>query len=266
MIALAATILETIAAYARRRVEQDRAGESMELLQERCRQAGRAHGERFRQALERPGLSLICEIKKASPSKGVISEEFPYLDIAREYQKAGADAISCLTEPKWFLGSDEIFRDVRAAIDLPMLRKDFTVDPYQIYQARLMGADCVLLICALLDCGMLAAYLQICDDLGLSALVEAHDSAEIETAVSAGAEIIGVNNRNLKDFSVDTDNSLRLRRMIPEDVLFVSESGVKGPEDTGRLREIGADAVLVGEALMRAADKRQALARLRGEG
>ncbi len=263
MIAMAATILETIAAYARRRVEQDRAGESMELLQERCRQAGRAHGERFRQALERPGLSLICEIKKASPSKGVISEEFPYLDIAREYQKAGADAISCLTEPKWFLGSDEIFRDVRAAIDLPMLRKDFTVDPYQIYQARLMGADCVLLICALLDCRTLAAYLQICDDLGLSALVEAHDGAEIECAVSAGAEIIGVNNRNLRDFSVDFSNAAHLREHIPPGVLYVAESGVSRPEDGAALRKAGADAALVGEFLMRSRDRRGTIAALR---
>ncbi len=263
MIAMAATILETIAAYARRRVEQDRAGESMELLQERCRQAGRAHGERFRQALERPGLSLICEIKKASPSKGVISEEFPYLDIVREYQKAGADAISCLTEPKWFLGSDEIFRDVRAAIDLPMLRKDFTVDPYQIYQARLMGADCVLLICALLDCGTLAAYLQICDDLGLSALVEAHDGAEIECAVSAGAEIIGVNNRNLRDFSVDFSNAAHLREHIPPGVLYVAESGVSRPEDGAALRKAGADAALVGEFLMRSRDRRGTIAALR---
>ena len=260
---MAATILETIAAYARRRVEQDRAVESMELLQERCRQAGRAHGERFRQALERPGLSLICEIKKASPSKGVISQDFPYLDIAREYQKAGADAISCLTEPKWFLGSDEIFRDVRAAIDLPMLRKDFTVDPYQIYQARLMGADCVLLICALLDCGTLAAYLQICDDLGLSALVEAHDSAEIETAVSAGAEIIGVNNRNLRDFSVDFSNAARLREHIPPGVIYVAESGVSSAQDAAALRKAGADAALVGEFLMRSHDRCAALAALR---
>ena len=260
---MAATILETIAAYARRRVEQDRAGESMELLQERCRQAGRAHGERFRQALERPGLSLICEIKKASPSKGVISEEFPYLDIVREYQKAGADAISCLTEPKWFLGSDEIFRDVRAAIDLPMLRKDFTVDPYQIYQARLMGADCVLLICALLDCGTLAAYLQICDDLGLSALVEAHDGAEIECAVSAGAEIIGVNNRNLRDFFVDFSNAAHLREHIPPGVLYVAESGVSRPEDGAALRKAGADAALVGEFLMRSRDRRGTIAALR---
>ena len=241
---MAATILETIAAYARRRVEQDRAGESMELLQERCRQAGRAHGERFRQALERPGLSLICEIKKASPSKGVISEEFPYLDISGSVTSATPE-------------------DVRAAIDLPMLRKDFTVDPYQIYQARLMGADCVLLICALLDCGTLAAYLQICDDLGLSALVEAHDGAEIECAVSAGAEIIGVNNRNLRDFSVDFSNAAHLREHIPPGVLYVAESGVSRPEDGAALRKAGADAALVGEFLMRSRDRRGTIAALR---
>ena len=171
-----------------------------------------------------------------------------------------------LTEPKWFLGSSRYLEEIAAAVSIPCLRKDFTIDAYMIYEAKLFGASAVLLICSLLSPGQLAEYLGICGELGLSALVEAHDAKEAEMALAAGARMIGVNNRNLKDFSVDTDNSLRLRRMIPGDVLFVSESGVKGPEDTGRLREIGADAVLVGEALMRAADKRQALARLRGEG
>src|SRR5699024_7926647 len=199
------TILDQLAAHARERVAADQAENSLDVLQAQCRAIGRGRGARFRSALETPELSFICEVKKASPSKGVIAKNFPYLDIARDYERAGADAISCLTEPKWFLGSDQIFREIRGAVDTPMLRKDFTVDPYQLYQARLMGADCVLLICALMDTKTLERYLTICHDLGLAALVEAHDEKEIASAVSAGAEIIGVNNRNLKDFSVNLD-------------------------------------------------------------
>ena len=258
------TILDQLAAHARERVAADQAENSLDVLQAQCRALGRGRGERFRSALAKPELSFICEVKKASPSKGVIAKEFPYLDIARDYERAGADAISCLTEPKWFLGSDRIFTDIRGAVDTPMLRKDFTVDPYQLYQARLMGADCVLLICALLDTGTLERYLGICDELGLSALVEVHNEAEAETALQAGARIIGVNNRSLKDFSVDPDNSRRLRALIPREVLFVSESGVRSAGDIAVLRELGADGVLIGETLMRAADKKSALAELRG--
>lgn len=204
---MAATILQAIAAHARERVAAAEEETSLDALQAQCRALGRAGGAPFRAALERPGLSFLCEVKKASPSKGVIAPDFPYRDIARDYQAAGADAISCLTEPKWFLGSDQIFREIRGAVSLPMLRKDFTVDEYQLYQARLMGADCVLLICALLDTDELARYLGICEELGLDALAEAHDAGEIASAVSAGAKIIGVNNRNLKDFSVDFSNA-----------------------------------------------------------
>lgn len=232
-------------------------------LQAQCQALGRADGARFRAALAKPGLSFICEVKKASPSKGVIDQDFPYLDIARDYEYAGADAISCLTEPKWFLGSDQIFTDIRQEVDTPMLRKDFTVDAYQLYQARLLGADCVLLICALLDTKTLERYLGLCDDLGLSALVEAHDEKEIASAVAAGAEIIGVNNRNLKDFSVNFDNAARLRDQIPPGVLYVAESGVKTPADAAAVKAMGADGVLIGEALMRAKDKGAMLAALR---
>lgn len=217
----------------------------------------------FEKALRKPGISFICECKKASPSKGLIAPDFPYLQIAREYEKAGADAISVLTEPKWFLGSDAYLREIAAAVSIPCLRKDFTVDEYMIYEAKLLGASAVLLICSILSAEQIREYLEVCDTLGLSALVETHDEAEVEMALSAGARVIGVNNRNLKDFTVDTENSRRLRERIPRDVLFVSESGVSGPEDVKRLAEIGADAVLVGEALMRAADKRQALSKLR---
>ena len=194
----------------------------------------------------------------------MIAPDFPYVEIAQDYEKAGADCISCLTEPKWFLGSDQIFTDIRAAVSIPMLRKDFVVDEYQLYQARLMGADCVLLICAILDKDTIKQYLDICDKLGLSALVEAHDEAEIASAIAAGARMIGVNNRNLKDFSVDTENSRRLRELVPRSTLFVSESGVQTAEDIWRLRAAGVDAALVGETLMRSADKTAKLAELRG--
>ncbi len=257
------SILDQLAAHARQRVAADRAQTGLEALRERCRALGPGGGARFQAALERPGLSFLCEVKRASPSKGVISEDFPYLDIARAYQRGGADAISCLTEPRWFLGSDQIFRDIRAAVDTPMLRKDFTVDEYQLYQARMLGADCVLLICALLDTGTLERYLAICRELGLAALVEAHDEEEVDSAAAAGARIIGVNNRNLKDFSVDLDNARRLRERVPPGVLYVSESGVARPEDAAAARAMGADGVLVGEALMRAADPAGRLAAFR---
>lgn len=257
-----AAILDTIAGYARQRVAADMARTGPEAMRELARQAP-SGGRSFAQALRKPGMSFICEVKKASPSKGLISPDFPYLDIAREYETAGADCISCLTEPKWFLGSDGIFREIRAAVSLPMLRKDFVVDEYQIYQAKVLGADAVLLICALLDTGTIARYLGLCHDLGLTALVEAHDRAEIASAVAAGAEVIGVNNRNLKDFSVDFSNAGRLRDLIPPGAVYVAESGVSGPADVAALRRIGADAVLMGEVLMRSADKGAILSAMR---
>jgi len=218
----------------------------------------------FERALSGGDLAFICECKKASPSKGLIAPEFPYLDIARTYEAAGAEAISVLTEPKWFLGSDDYLREIAEQVSIPCLRKDFTVDEYMLYEAKLLGASAALLICAILDEVRLKDYIRICDGLGLSALVEAHDEAEVEMALRAGAKIIGVNNRNLKDFTVDTGNSRRLRAMIPPDVLFVSESGVRDASDVQAAREMGANAVLVGEALMRATDKRAKLAELRG--
>ena len=260
---MAENILQTIAAHARTRVAADRAKISLEELKALCQEAGPGQGEQFVSALNRPGLSFLCEIKKASPSKGLISQDFPYLDIARAYEAAGADGVSCLTEPKWFLGSDDIFRQVRRTISLPMLRKDFTVDEYQIYQARLMGANAVLLIVSLLDGETLKGYLDLCRSLGLAALVETHDGQEVDAALNAGAEIIGVNNRNLKDFSVDFSNAARLRDRIPPGVLYVAESGLTGPEDAAALKRLGADAALVGEALMRAPDKGAMLASLR---
>lgn len=257
------TILDTIADYARQRVAADKEKSSLEVMRELALQGGVAAGAVFENALRKPGMSFICEVKKASPSKGIISADFPYLDIARAYETAGADCISCLTEPKWFLGSDQIFGEIRKTVATPMLRKDFTVDVYQIYQAKVLGANAVLLICALLDTETVARYLELCETLGLAALVEAHDREEIASAVSAGARIIGVNNRNLKDFSVDFSNAARLRDLIPPETVYVAESGVKGPEDARTLKAIGADAALVGETLMRAKDKGAVLAALR---
>lgn len=257
-------ILDQLASHARERVELAEQRCPMEVLRRKA--AAMEKGNfLFEKALMAPGLSFICECKKASPSKGVIAEPFPYLQIAEDYEAAGADAISVLTEPKWFLGSDRYLREISETVSLPCLRKDFTVDPYMIYEAKLLGAEAVLLICSILNGEQLREYLALCDSLGLSALTEVHDEGELDMALRAGARIIGVNNRNLKDFSVDPENSRRLRAQIPAGVLFVSESGVKTAADVAVLREIGADAVLVGETLMRAGDKRAKLAELRGE-
>ena len=258
------TILDQLASHARERVETAKRTVPEQTLRDRA--VALPKGDfAFETALKRPGMSFICECKKASPSKGLIAPDFPYLEIARDYEAAGADAISVLTEPKWFLGSDEYLQEIAAAVSVPCLRKDFTVDDYMIYQAKLLGTSAVLLICSILTPQQLQAYIGVCDELGLSALVETHDEAEIQMALDAGARLIGVNNRNLKDFTVDTGNSSRLRALVPANVLFVAESGVRDAGDVKRLRESGADAVLVGEALMRAADKRAKLAELRGE-
>lgn len=260
---MAENILEQLAAYARTRVEQAKAVRP--LADVKAAALAQPKGNfAFEKALAQPGVRFICECKRASPSKGLIAPVFPYLDIAKEYAAAGADAISVLTEPKWFLGCDEYLQQIAAAVPVPCLRKDFTVDEYMIYEAKLLGASAVLLICSLLDTETLHRYLGICDALGLSALVEAHDEQEIASAAAAGARVIGVNNRNLKNFTVDVTNSLVLRQKAPPGVLFVAESGITSPSDVSALRAAGVDAVLVGEALMRAPDKAAALAALRG--
>ncbi len=226
--------------------------------------AGRSRAFPFERALASPGMSFICECKKASPSKGLIAPDFRYLEIAKSYEDAGASAISVLTEPKWFLGKDEYLKEISGSTSVPCLRKDFVVDSYMIYQAKVLGASAVLLIVSILSEGNLAEYIRTADSVGLSALVEAHDPSEIKTALACGARIIGVNNRNLKDFTVDTGNALTLRRLVPEDVLFVAESGISSREDVATMEEAGVDAVLVGEALMRADDRKAKLAELRG--
>ena len=256
-------ILDRLAEHARERVKLAQTKNPLETMRHSAFELPKGHFS-FENALKTPELSFICECKKASPSKGLIAPDFPYLSIAKEYEAAGADAISVLTEPKWFLGSDEYLREIASQVSIPCLRKDFTVDEYMIYEAKLLGASAVLLICSILSISQLKEYISICDELGLSALVEAHDEAEVQTAIEAGARIIGVNNRNLKDFTVDTGNSKRLRSLLPPEVLFVSESGVKTARDVASLRKIGADAVLIGETLMRTPDKRAKLRELKG--
>ncbi|HJB91196.1 MAG TPA: indole-3-glycerol phosphate synthase TrpC [Candidatus Eisenbergiella merdigallinarum] len=257
------TILDQLADHARKRVSEAKKRIPAETMKRRALSLPKG-GFAFENALKKSDIAFICECKKASPSKGLIAPDFPYLEIAGEYEAAGADCISVLTEPKWFSGSDEYLKEIAAAVRIPCLRKDFTVDEYMIYEAKALGASAVLLICSILTEEEIRDSIRLCDELGLSALVEAHDGAEVRAAVNAGARMIGVNNRNLRDFTVDTDNSRRLRELIPKDVLFVSESGVRCAQDVAKLREIGADAVLIGETLMRAADKRAKLAELRG--
>ncbi len=258
------TILDELASYARERVKLKKEEKSLEEVKAKALSLPRGNFA-FEKALKKDDIAFICECKKASPSKGLIAPDFPYLQIAKEYEAAGGDCISVLTEPKWFLGSDQYLEEITQAVNIPCIRKDFTIDPYMIYEAKLLGASAVLLICAILSKDELREYKAVADELGLTALVEAHDAHEVETALDIGARVIGVNNRNLKDFSVNTDNSKKLREMIPEDVIFVSESGVKTPEDIAKLREIGADAVLIGETLMRAEDKKMMLAKLKGQ-
>lgn len=255
------SILERIVEATRMRVERQKARQSAPLSPHALCLPPFA----FERALRQPGMSFICEVKKASPSKGVIDPVFPYRVIAQQYQTAGATAISVLTEPDFFLGNDEYLREIRGEVSIPLLRKDFMIDPWQIEQARALGADAVLLICSVLTSDMLREFITRADRLGLSCLVEVHDESELDMAVKAGARVIGVNNRDLKTFKVDIDNSLRLRKLAPDEAVFVAESGITGAGDIVTLRSSRIDAALIGEALMRAPDKAKALAQLRGE-
>lgn len=258
------TILDELAEFARKRVEEAKKKISADEMKAQALALPKGDFE-FEKALQKNDIAFICECKKASPSKGLIAPDFPYLEIAKEYEAAGADAISVLTESSRFLGSDAYLKEIAENVSIPCIRKDFTVDEYMIYEAKILGAKAVLLICSILTESEIKEYIKICDELGISALVEAHDEAEIKAAIGAGARIIGVNNRNLKDFSVDTGNSRRMRELVPENIIFVSESGVKSAEDVELLRKSGANAVLIGETLMRSENKKEKLAELRGE-
>ena len=288
------SILQTIAEKSRLRVAQAKESVTMEEMREQAlvmntseetlteaRRARRTREDKkiefppcppcspcpremhFEQALSAPGLSFICEVKKASPSKGIIAENFPYLQIAREYEAAGAAAISVLTEPEYFLGDPRYLQEIAANVKIPVLRKDFVIDAYQLYEAKIWGAQAVLLICALLDTDTLALYIKTAAELGLASLVEIHDEAEAEQALAAGARIIGINNRDLKTFNVNLSVAARLRKLIPAGVITVTESGIKSPDDIRALKDAGIDAALIGESLMRATDKKQFLAELR---
>ncbi len=257
-------ILDEIAAKTRERLKELKAQRPLEEIRREAERMEITKLFPFERALQGKDISLICEIKKASPSKGVIAQEFPYLEIAADYEQAGASAISCLTEPFYFQGNNEYLAEIAAELSIPVLRKDFTIDEYMIYEAKLLGASAVLLICAILDVQALKDYVQLAHSLGLSALVEAHNEAEIQMALESDARVIGVNNRDLRDFTVDLNNSLRLRKMVPEDKIFVSESGIQTAQDVERLRLNGTNAVLIGETLMRSQDKKRELERLRG--
>ena len=263
---MAATILAEIAEYTRERIAREKQGISPEEMKKKAFLLSEKEEKTFpfEQALRTEGISFICECKKASPSKGLIAESFPYVQIAAEYEAAGASCISVLTEPRWFLGKNEYLQEIAQKVSIPCLRKDFTVDEYMIYEARTLGASAVLLICSLLDTQTLKEYIRIADRLGLSALVEAHDEQEIQSALEAGARIIGVNNRNLKDFTVDIHNSERLRALVPPEVLFVAESGIRTARDIAYLEQINVNGVLIGETLMRAENKKAVLDELRG--
>jgi indole-3-glycerol phosphate synthase len=257
-------ILDDIAQATKIRVEKAKVLVPPGQIKEQALQYKTDLAFRFERELKKEEIAFICEVKKASPSKGVIAENFPYLSIAKEYEAAGANAISVLTEPDFFQGSNEYLSQIRQTVKIPVLRKDFTIDEYQIYEAKVLGADAVLLICALLDTGTIKKYISICDRLGLSALVEAHTKDEVESALRAGARIVGVNNRNLKTFEIDLKTCTELRALVPNDILYVAESGIRTPQDIARLRQANVNAVLIGETLMRSQEKKAELRRLSG--
>lgn len=257
-------ILDTLAECTSRRVAECKKIVSIEDIKAKALSMPKSNFE-FEKALNKPNdIAFICEVKKASPSKGLIAPNFPYLDIAREYQEVGADCISVLTEPDYFKGNINYLKEINEVVSIPTIRKDFTIDEYMIYEAHTVGAKAVLLICSLLDTTTIKKYISICDTLGLTALVEAHDSEEVKSALSSGARVIGVNNRNLKTFEVDINNSINLRKQIPSDIIFVAESGIKTPQDIAKLRENNVNAVLIGETFMRSPNKKDCLNYLKG--
>ena len=258
-------ILQTIANKTKERIEKQKALHPLEELKQACAKLPIKQDFPFEQALRKEGLSYICECKKASPSKGLIDEDFNYLHIAKEYEEVGARAISVLTEPEFFLGSDQYLQEIAQEVKIPCLRKDFIIDEYMIYQAKLLGAQAILLIVSLLDTQTLKQYLDLATSLGLSCLVEAHDEVEIKQAIEVGAKIIGVNNRNLRNFQVNVENTLNLRQAIPKEILMVAESGIQNRSDIALLEKAQIDAVLIGETLMKASDRQAKMAELRGE-
>ena len=257
-------ILDKIIEATKNRVAQEKQVESPEAVKTAALALPSDTGFPFEAALRQQDFNFICEVKKASPSKGIIAEHFPYLEIAKEYEVAGAAAISVLTEPDFFKGDKKYLQEIASTVKIPVLRKDFIIDEYQIYQAKVWGASAILLICACLDVPTLTKFRELADSLGLSSLVEAHDEHEVQMAIDCGARIIGVNNRNLKDFTVDVQNSVRLRNLVQDDVIFVSESGLETPEDIQVLRDNNIGVALMGETFMRSPNKVEKLAYLYG--
>ncbi|MDD7404056.1 MAG: indole-3-glycerol phosphate synthase TrpC [Butyribacter sp.] len=259
-------ILEEIAEKTKIRVEESKQKRPLEEVKREALALSADTGFPFEKALAKEGVSFICEVKKASPSKGLIADKFPYVEIAKTYEQSGASAISVLTEPYYFQGSDNFLEEIHKQVSLPLLRKDFIVDEYMIYEAKLLGASAVLLICAILDEDQLKDYIEKAHKLGLTALTEAHDEEEIKKAIRAGARVIGVNNRDLKTFTVDIKNSIRLRKLVPDDILFVSESGIRTADDIRELAENKVNAALIGETLMRAGNVKEVLAEMKEAG
>ncbi|WP_249029473.1 indole-3-glycerol phosphate synthase TrpC [Tannockella kyphosi] len=257
-------ILIEIANKTKQRIDHQKTIVSLETIKQQayCLPKGNFS---FEKALKENEMSYICEIKKASPSKGLIAKDFPYLKIAKEYQQIGATCISCLTEPEYFLGKNKYLKEISQAVDIPVLKKDFFVDEYMIYEAKIDGASAILLICSLLDDNQLKEYFSIAEDLGLSAIFEAHDELEVQRANQCGARIIGVNNRNLKTFELDINNSIQLRKLVSNDILFISESGIQTREDILQLQNNNVHAVLIGEAFMKAPNKLERIRQLRGQ-
>ncbi len=257
-------ILDDIVAKQKIRIEHEKKEKSIEILKQEVLTLPLSENFFFEDSLKNKDFAFICEIKKASPSKGIIVEEFPYTEIAQEYEQAGAAAISVLTEPNFFKGNDIFLKDVADIVNIPVLRKDFIIDEYQIYQAKLIGADAILLICAILDETTLNKFLNIAKSLKLSCLVETHNEEEIKKALNSGANIIGINNRDLKTFTVDVNTSLKLRKLIPNDKILISESGIKTAQDIKMLKNEGFNGALIGESMMLSKDKKSFLAKLRG--
>ncbi len=257
-------ILDDITKDVAARLTADKNAVSQEEMKNMALASPKQKNFPFEHAVRQPGISFICEVKRASPSKGVIAEDFPYAEIAKEYEAAGAAAISVLTERDHFQGCAAYLQEIAKESGIPVLRKDFIIDEYQIYEARYLGASAVLLICSVLDDERLRRFMMLADELGLSALVETHDENEVQRALRCGARIIGVNNRNLKDFTVSLDTSCRLRSLVPADKIFIAESGIRSREDVEKLEKVCVDAVLIGETLMRRPDKKAALAELAG--
>jgi indole-3-glycerol phosphate synthase len=256
-------MLDEIVEKTKERLAESKENKSLEELKAEVGELELTKDFPFKKALSGDEISIIAEVKRASPSKGLIAEDFDYVAIAKEYENAGASAISVLTEPYFFKGSNDYLKEIAENVSIPILRKDFVIDEYMIWEAKSLGASCVLLIVSILSIVELKKFLDLAHDLGLSAIVEAHDGDEIRTALNVGAEIIGVNNRNLKDFTVDIENSINLRRCVSGDVIFISESGIKTPQDVRRLKENNVDAVLIGETLMKCDDKKAMISELK---